>query len=266
MDCFSPASVHEVSTSRCWTTYLLTRSSTDFDASLRLEARYGKSGVIKSYLADQQCEFLFNAPHASHTGGVWERQIRTVRSVLKATVDLCPGRLSNASLRTLFYEAMAIINSRPLTPANLNDPQAEAPLTPNHLLTMKSTVPLPPPGSFSKEDMYTRKAWRRVQYLLEQFWARWRKEYLLNLQRRQKWAKPQRSLQVGDVVLLTTDAPRMKWPLAMVTSAKPDADGLVRKVHVRIGTRNLDKRGRPEKGLSELERPIQKLILLLERV
>ena len=32
---------------------------------------------------------LFNAPSASHTGGVWERQIRTVRSVLNVTLSLC---------------------------------------------------------------------------------------------------------------------------------------------------------------------------------
>lgn len=36
----------------------------------------------------------------SHAGGVWERQIRTVRDVLNAALSLCPGRLDDASLRT----------------------------------------------------------------------------------------------------------------------------------------------------------------------
>eukprot|EP00057_Strongylocentrotus_purpuratus_P017851 XP_011672325.1 PREDICTED: uncharacterized protein LOC105442158 [Strongylocentrotus purpuratus] len=213
------------------------------------------SDQVNTYLADQQCEFVFNAPHSSHA------------SVLRATIDLCPGRLTDSALRTLFYEAMAIVNSRPLTVTNMNDPSADAPLTPNHLLTLKRTVPLPPPGQFVKEDVYTRKAWRRVQFLLEQFWSRWRKEYLLGLQRRQKWTMPRRNLQVGDIVLLTDDeAPRMKWPIAMVAEATPDEDGLVRRVQVRVGTKDLDNKGRPNKKLAEYWRPVQKLVLLLEKV
>ncbi|XP_038053894.1 uncharacterized protein LOC119726311 [Patiria miniata] len=37
---------------------------------------------VASYLASQQCQWVFNPPHASHFGGVWERQIGTVRRVL----------------------------------------------------------------------------------------------------------------------------------------------------------------------------------------
>ena len=35
---------------------------------------------IQRYLADRGCEYVFNIPHASHMGGVWERCIRTVRT------------------------------------------------------------------------------------------------------------------------------------------------------------------------------------------
>ncbi|XP_073728111.1 uncharacterized protein [Misgurnus anguillicaudatus] len=79
---------------------------------------------LSVFLADKQCDFILNAPHSSHAGGVWERQIKTVRSVLSSTVSLSSGRLSDASLRTLFYEAMAVVNSRPLTVDNLNDPKS----------------------------------------------------------------------------------------------------------------------------------------------
>lgn len=121
------------------------------------------------FLAEKQCDFVLNAPHSSHAGGVWERQIRTVRNVLRSTLSLSSDRLDDASLRTLFYEAMAIVNSRPLTVDNLNDPNSLAPLTPNNLLTMKSVPALPPPGRFIREDIYARKRWRHVQYLAEQF-------------------------------------------------------------------------------------------------
>lgn len=113
--------------------------------------------ALKAFLADKQCEFTFNAPSASHAGGVWERQIRTICNVLNVTIAQCSGRLDDASLRTLFYEAMAIVNSRPLNVDGINDPMAPELLTPNHLILMKSKVALPPPGKFVKEDMYAAK-------------------------------------------------------------------------------------------------------------
>ena len=171
-----------------------------------------------------------------------------------------PGRLDAATLRTLLYEAMAIVNSRPLTTTNLHDPLSPEPLTPNHILTMKTAVALPPPAKFVKEDLYVRKRWRWVQYLAEQFWGRWRKEYLSSLSSRAKWSTTRRNIKVGDVVLVKDeDTPRMKWPMA--TEAE---DHLVRRCKVQIGSKNLDKQGKRVNKMSVLERPIQKLVLSLE--
>ena len=118
-----------------------------------------------------------NVHYSSHKGGVWESQIRTTRSILNCVLNDYKGRLDTSSLRTFLYEVMAIINSRPLTYQCLNDPKSLEPLTPNHLLTMKNKTLLPPPGNFVKEEIYARKRWRKVQFLAEQFWSRWRKEY-----------------------------------------------------------------------------------------
>ena len=62
-------------------------------------------------------------------------------------------------LQTFLYEAMFIVNSRPLTVESINDPTSVEPLTPNHLLTIKCKAALPPPGTFVKEDVYVRKRW-----------------------------------------------------------------------------------------------------------
>ncbi|KAI5609614.1 hypothetical protein C0J50_9452, partial [Silurus asotus] len=175
---------------------------------------------LSVFLADKQCDFIiifFYAPHSSHAGGVWERQIKTVRSVLSSTVSLSSGRLSDASLRTLFYEAMAVVNSRPLTVDNLNDPKSLEPLTPNHLITMKATTALPPPGKFTREDVYGRKRWRQVQYLTEQFWSRWKKEYLHSIATRQCWHAPKRNFQVFDVVMdMEESLPRNQWRIGRI--------------------------------------------------
>lgn len=77
--------------------------------------------------------------------------------MLNATFAQCQGQLDDASLSALFYEAMAIVNSHPLTVDGINDPKALEPLTPNHLIMMKSKITLPPPGVFVKEDLYPTK-------------------------------------------------------------------------------------------------------------
>nr|XP_043899053.1 uncharacterized protein LOC122780247 [Solea senegalensis] len=221
---------------------------------------------IVTFLARKQCDFLMNVPEASHMGGIWERQIRTVRSVMSTVLAQANGRLDDTSLRTFFYEAMSIVNSRPLTTDTINDPKSVEPLTPNHLLTMKSIVPLPPPGNFVKEDLYARKRWRRVQYLSEQFWSRWRKEYLANISLRQRWHVPRRNVRVGDVVIVKEDnVPRNEWRLARVVEARKEDDGLVRKVKIQIGHSKLGKQGERLTQPTFLERPVQKLVVLVEQ-
>ena len=152
---------------------------------------------LKAFMSDCQCEFVMNAPHSSHTGGVWERQIRTAKSILSSLMHEAKGRLDKPSFRTFLYEAMYIMNSRPLTTDNSGDPLSPEPLTPNHVLTMKAQIAYPPPGQFMKEDIYLRKRWRRIQYLAEQFWSRWRKEYLQLLNKRQKWCTSKRNIRCG---------------------------------------------------------------------
>ena len=82
-------------------------------------------------------------------------------------------------------KAQSILNSRPLT-QNPDDPTDAEPLKPHHLLMLKSNQAMPP-GSFSKQDPYSRCRWRQVQYLADVFWRRRLREYLLTLQKRHKW-------------------------------------------------------------------------------
>ena len=95
-------------------------------------------------LVDSNCDFKFNVPSASHLGGVWERQIRTVGSVLVPMLEKSVSQLNDESHRTLLSEVMCIVNSGPLSVNDLYDSSSTEPLTPNHILTMKTKI-VPPP-------------------------------------------------------------------------------------------------------------------------
>jgi hypothetical protein len=130
---------------------------------------------------------------------------------------------------------------------------------------MKSTVILTPPGQFIKEDLYLRKRWRRVQFLANEFWTRWKKEYLLNLQHRQKWNKERRTARINDIVILRDDiVPRNQWKLANVTEVYPGQDGRVRRFKLLISASTLDERGKHITKPAYLERPVHKTVTLLE--
>lgn len=158
-----------------------------------------------------------------------------MRSILAALLSHHGSQLDDESLSTFLTEAEAIVNCRPLTVNELSSPEYPDPLTPSQLLTMKSSVVLPPPGSFQRADLYSKKRWRRVQYLANEFWVKWKADYLQSLQPRQKWVKPRRNMTVGDVVIVKDDnLPRNRWQLARVVQTYASDDGLVRKVKVVV--------------------------------
>ena len=204
------------------------------------------------------CNFVFNPPTGSHMGGLWERQIRTIRSVLTNLLNRSPCKVNTSELRTLFHETAAIINCRPLSADNLYDPLGPVPVTPNHLLTMKSEVVASPPGKFCDADLYTRKRWRKIQTLANRFWTEWRKQYLVNLQNRAKWTAKVPNVTKDAVVLVSDEnSPRNMWKMGRVVDVCPSRDNLVRKVHVLVNSGDHNRK-------TILERPIHKLVLLIE--
>ncbi|KAK3744013.1 hypothetical protein QZH41_004823 [Actinostola sp. cb2023] len=183
------------------------------EKELRMAIQDWNQTQIHEYLLQHNVKWIFNPPAASHHGGVWERCIRTVRKVMKALLK--QQVLDDEGLNTLMCEVESIVNGRPITKVS-DDPKDLDALTPNHLLLLRAGTATPP-GVFSKDDNYTRRRWRQVQYLSNLFWLRWTKEYLPSLQQRQKWNKPQRNLAADDIVLLLDEnTPRSTWPLGRV--------------------------------------------------
>lgn len=190
--------------------------------------------------------WIFNPHTGSHHGGIWERQIRTIRWVLSAILD--QQTLDDEGLKTLLCEVESIINDGPITKAWANDLE---PLTLNHLLLLNTKLP------------YLLEYSRLVTFMSDKdgnifniwwtfFCKRWTKEYLPEPQEHQKWTHKHRNFVLRDIVLIIDDStPQNSWILGQVTQATTDTRGLVRQVQVRTET-------------TTLYRPITKLCLLLE--
>ena len=86
----------------------------------------------------------------------------------------------------------------------------------------------------SKEDLHSRKQWKRAQFLANCFWSRWIKEYLPILQERQKWIQKRRNLEVNDIVLvIDKNIPHGCWLLGRCTKVFPGRDGRVRTAEIK---------------------------------
>jgi len=213
---------------------------------------------IGTALAQRNIDWYFNTPSASHFGGFYERLIRSIRKVFNALLNCQNVKLYDEELLTLMCEVECVLNNRPLTDVP-DDPRNVA-LTPNHLLLLNAGITFPP-GLFNKDESYVKRRWRQVQYLVEQFWSRWRREYLVLLQQRQKWFVETVPHKIGDLVLVVDlNMPRNQWPLGRIVAVETSKDGKVRSASVRISKCiNFMFKGFET---TVIDRPIVKLILL----
>ena len=201
--------------------------------------------LINKTLCQKGISWHFNPPAASHQGGVWERVIRSVRRILTALAG--ERVLTDECLSTFVTEVERILNDRPISAVSSDSRDLKA-LTPNSLL-LGNINPVVPPNVFIKAEGY-RNSWKLVHWLADEFWRRWLKSYLPQLQQRQKWLKPHRNLAPGDLVLVCDEQCRRgQWPKAIVEEVYPGDDGYVRVAKVKTAS-------------SAFKRDVRKLCLL----
>lgn len=192
----------------------------------------------------EKIEFKFNPPSAPHWGGVWEIQIKAAKSHLYRVIG--DQVLTFEELTTLFIQIEAVLNSRPLCPIS-SDPNDLSVLTPGHFLTLEPLTAVP------DEDLTTinqnrLSRWQLLQAFHQNFWSRWKHEYLNSLTQRAKWTKDSKPLQLGSMVIIKDDnrAP-LHWTLGRVTKLIPGADGVTRIAVLKTATSD------------QIQRPLVKL-------
>ena len=153
---------------------------------------------MKPDLLKRNCdwiEFNFNAPKASHMRGVWERQIRTIRSVLTARWSPANihvwGRSSSKQPSTHYWQHNIICFPRSL--------EAKSPLHHENQDRPSTSTCLPRFWQIFKEVVATHSASKKqvLDSMEEGISSRFT--------RMAEGVHPQRNMQIGDVVLVKDD-------------------------------------------------------------
>ena len=156
-----------------------------FKATARILRSIVSDASVQQYLSDSGIKWVFNLPKAPWWGGVFERLIRSMKRCLCKILG--QSRLTYDELLTATVEVEGVLNSWPLTYVSMED--IDEPLTPSHLPTGRRILSLPDHlcrhnDEVSQFESGPNVLTRRVKYLnrlLQQFWSRWRREYLLEL-------------------------------------------------------------------------------------
>lgn len=189
---------------------------------------------LQAQLAEYQIKFCFNPPSAPHFGGSWEREIRSIKAALTATLG--SQVVSGEVLTTVLIEIEGILNSKPLgyVSSDVADPD---PVTPN-LLLMGRPDPSLPQAVYHDSELLSRRQWRACQVLSDRFWVRFLRHYLPTLQTRSKWQSDTSPLQLDTIVMIVDpQLPRASWPIGKIKKVFPGADGLIRTAEVTVRDR-----------------------------
>lgn len=212
---------------------LLSDCGTNFKGGERelTEAFKEMCPAFQEDLAKQQIKFSFNPPGSPHFGGVWEREIRSIKSALRVSIGA--QTVSEEVLRTVLIEIEGILNSKPLGYVSSDIADVDA-VTPNSLLMGRPDSALPQ-VVYPKSDLLTRRRWRHSQIIADQFWAHFIRDYLPNLQTRQKWQTRTDNIPQGSVVMIMDkQLPRALWPVGKVVRLMPSPDGTVRTAEIQV--------------------------------
>ncbi|XP_063630296.1 uncharacterized protein LOC134801610 [Cydia splendana] len=202
---------------------------------------------IAELLANDGTTWHFIPPKAPNFGGLWEAGVRSVKRHLNRVNGT--SKLTYEEMATQLAQIESCCNSRPLS--HLDETlDTLNPLTPGHFLIGEPVTSVPDINYENRNvNMLTR--WQLIQKQTQDFWRRWKAEYLNTLQQRYKWQDTVNPPTVGDIVVIKEDdMPPAKWLLGKITALHTGPDQLVRVVTVQC------------KGNNLLKRPLSKLVLL----
>jgi len=223
-------------------------NATNFQAASKYLKELSDSPSVTDFFIKNHITWRFSAARTPTQGGFFERMIGLTKTCLRKTLR---NTLINwEEFQTILTEVELTLNTRPLTYVS-GEFLEDEPLTPSHLLTGHNLSSLPVPEEFLDTDelcqpaVTVSKRYKHVLKLIAKFNSTWRREYLLQL--KQSWnVSGHPNVSIGDIVLIESDEPRLKWKLGLVTSLHTGSDGHTRSVSLKTGS------GETTRGITHL--------------
>ncbi|XP_076375571.1 uncharacterized protein LOC143258910 [Megalopta genalis] len=193
---------------------------------------------VDAYLTNEGINWHFIPPRSPNFGGLWEAAVKSFKHHMRRVI--ANELLTFEELNTFIIEIEAILNSRPLTPLS-SDPNDLCALTPGHFL-IGSALNTLPEVDITTTPSNKLSIWQHLQKLKRDFWARWYKEYLNELNIRHKWTSGSHDIKTGTLVLVKEDnLPPMQWALGRVLEVHPGTDGIIRAVTIQTVQGNIKR-------------------------
>lgn len=165
---------------------------------------------ITSHLLKQEISWHFIPPRAPEHGGLWEAGVKSAKYHLNRITQ--NANLTFEELYTFICKIEAVLNSRPITPIS-SDPNDLQVLTNGHILIGRPLIAMPQRDVLDRATQRLQR-WDRIVQMQQQFWKRWSRDYLHQLQVRTKNYKSTTSVKIGQIVLLQVDnSPPLHWPI-----------------------------------------------------
>ncbi|XP_030761095.1 uncharacterized protein LOC115886162 [Sitophilus oryzae] len=186
--------------------------------------------AISDNCSNDGIEWRFIPVNSPHFGGLWEAGVKSSKSHLKRVIG--NTILTFEELCTVFAQIEAVLNSRPISPLTC-DPNDLNPLTPAHFLIGR-TLLSPPEADLMAVPVGRLNRYQLLEQMRQNFWSRWSKEYVSELQQRMKWRETCSEASIGSIVLIKEDnQPPLRWKMGRITALHPGKDGISRVVTIQ---------------------------------
>ncbi|XP_076661056.1 uncharacterized protein LOC143364804 [Halictus rubicundus] len=194
-----------------------------------LHQTLSKDEKFNHFLTSKSISWHFMPALSPHFGGLWEAAVKSFKHHVKRVVG--EELFTYEQFTTFVIEIEAILNSRPLTPLS-SDPNDISALTPGHFLIGGSLTCITE-TDFSKSPSNRLSNWQHIQKVKQDFWTRWHKEYIHQLNLRQMEQRVSRHQHRDHRTLKDDHLPPLCWHLGRVQQVHPGTDGIIRAVTVR---------------------------------
>ncbi|XP_050295695.1 uncharacterized protein LOC126735671 [Anthonomus grandis grandis] len=186
--------------------------------------------IMQSAFETEKISWHFNPPAAPHFNGLAESGIKSVKSHLVRVIG--DQILTYEEFNTVVVQIEAMLNSRPLSPIS-SDPNDLNAVTPSHFLLLEPITALPD-FDLTNCKLNTLTRWQLLVRMCQDFWKRWRNEYLHTLSQRYKWNASSNPPKIDMLVLIKNEQlPPSKWEFARVVKLHQGSDGICRVVTVK---------------------------------